>query len=309
MILLQKRLRKEGKVLTSPVVGLLSGLLAVVFGTGAIAAPVTVDLCTAGIEGNYFAAGKDIAAHASPKFLQVSVVETSGSVDNMQRMAGGECGAAIVQSDAFLVYHERRPRRSVEITRNRFLYAEFAHLVCRRDAKVATSDDLLRNPQGRNVLVGARYSGSALTWDAFTLLDRRYEQLATERVGGEEALDLVLNGQAQCLFFVSGLGSEFGRRVDQRGEDLRLVPIRDNALRNAEFGSVTPYETRFIPKRVYNNLAADFPDAGVETLSVSALLVISRDWSDRYRNGPSALLGAVTGAMPAISQRATPGFR
>ena len=57
------------------------------------------------------------------------------------------------------------------------------------------------------------------------------------------------------------------------------------------------------------NLEQGFSDAGVETLSVGAMLVIGRSWSNRYPNGPSALLGAVTGAMPAINKRATAGFR
>ncbi len=141
---------------------LVSGLLAVVFGAGALAEQATVNLCTAGPDGNYFAAGKDIAAHASPKFLTVSVVETSGSMDNMQRMARRECGAAIVQSDAFLVYQAQHRDQPVEITRNRFLYAEFAHLVCRRDAKVATTDDLLRSPERHSVLVGATHPDRCL---------------------------------------------------------------------------------------------------------------------------------------------------
>ena len=168
----------------------------------------------------------------------------------------------------------------MEITRNRFLYAEFVHLVCRRDAKVAATENLLTNPGRHKILVGAEGSGSALTWHAFTLLDRRYGQLSAERVGGEDALGRVLNGQAQCLFFVSGLGSEFGKKVDERGKNLRLVPITEDVLRNAEFGTATLYETRPIPGGVYKNLEAGLPESVVETLTVGATLVIDRKWSD-----------------------------
>jgi TRAP transporter TAXI family solute receptor len=283
--------------------------LSIVFCIGAIAAQAPINLCTAGSEGNYHAAGRDMATHANPKYLKVTVVETSGSMDNMQRMARRECGAAIVQSDAYLVYQRRHRDRPVEVTRNRFLYAEFVHLVCRRDAKVATTDDLLGNPGRHKILVGAEESGSALTWHAFTILDRRYSQLSAENIGGEDALARLLNGQAQCLFFVSGLGSEFGRNVNKRGKDLRLIPIADDVLRNAEFGSVTLYETRHFPKNYYSNLEAGMPDANVETLTVGATLVIDRHWSDRYPNGPSALLGAVGGAMQGISKRALAGFK
>ncbi len=287
---------------------LVTGFFSTVFCLGAFAAEAPLTLCTAGPEGNYFATGRDMAAHANRRYLQITVAQTSGSMDNMQRLARRECGAAIVQSDAYLVYQSKHRDKPVEITRNRFLYAEFAHLVCRRDAKVATTDVLLDNPERFNILVGASESGSALTWHAFTILDNRFAQLPAQQIGGEESLNRVLDGQAQCLFFVAGLGSELARRVDQRGKDLRLVPITEDVLRNAEFGKATLYETRHIPKGIYKNIEVGLPDSGVATLTVGATLVIERHWSVQYPNGPSALLGAVSGAMPAISKRATAGL-
>lgn len=288
---------------------LVVGCLNAVVCVDALAAEASLALCTAGSQGVYFVSGREIAEHANPKYLKVTVLETNGSMDNMQRMANRECGAAIVQSDAYLVYQARHRDRPVEVTRNRFLYAEFVHLVCRRDAGVATTGEMLANPGRHRILVGAEESGSALTWQAFTLLDRRYGQLAAEHIGGETALQRVLSDQAQCLFFVSGLGSSFAKEVNRRGSDLRLVPITDDVFRNAEFGSVTLYETRHFPKAYYSNLEAGFSDAVVETLTVGATLVIDRHWSDRYANGPSALLGAVGGAMPAINKRAMAGFK
>ncbi len=288
---------------------LVAGLSSAVCNVGTHAAEAPLALCTAGPEGNYFAAGLDMAAHANPRYLKVTVVQTDGSMDNMRRMGRQECGAAIVQSDAYLVYQARRSDRPVEITRNRFLYAEFAHLVCRRDAKVETTGDLLANPERYKVLTGSEESGSALTWHAFTLLDDRFGRIPAEKIGGENALGRVLDGRAQCLFFVSGLGSEFGKKVNRRGRDLRLVSIAEEALRNAEFGAATLYETRHIPRGYYDNLEAGLPGSGLETLTVAATLVIDRHWSDRYPNGPSALLGAVSGAMLAIDRRALSGLK
>ena len=283
---------------------ILIGLLTAVSGFTAHAEEAPVNLCTAGPEGNYFAAGRDIATHANPQYVKVAVVETSGSMDNMQRMARKECGAAIVQSDAYLVYQARHKDSPVEITRNQFLYAELIHLVCRRDAKIATTEDLLASPGRHTILVGNKESGSALTWHAFTILDRRYGELSAEQIGGENALGRVLSGSAQCLFFVSGLGSKFSRIVDQRGKDLRLVPLTQDVLREAQFGASKLYEARRIPKGIYANLEAGLPESGVETLTVGATFVIDRHWADRYPNGPAALLGAVAGAKPAIDQRA-----
>jgi len=286
------------------IVGLSGALLCL--GAHAVEAPL--NLCTAGAESGYLEVGRSIAKHANPKYLAVTAVETSGSVDNMERMSRRECGAAIVQTDAYLVYQSRHKDRPVEVTRNRFLYAEFVHLVCRRDANVSSTDDLLSNPGRHGILVGAEKSGSALTWRAFTIVDHRYSELKATEIGGENALDRVLNNEAQCLFFVTALGSELAENVNRRGKDLRLVPITEPALRSAKFGATTLYEMRQFPKGIYKNLDAGLSESEIETLTVAATLVIDRHWANRYPNGPSALLGAVTGATPTIDQRATAGM-
>lgn len=287
---------------------LVTGILSILACTAALADQAPVNLCTGSPEGNYFATGRDIAAHANPRYVKVTVVATSGSIDNMERMEARTCGAGIVQTDAYVVYQARHRDRPVEVTRNRFLYAEFIHLVCRRDANVTNSEALLSDPGSYRVLVGAEKSGSALTWHAFTILDRRYGEIQAAKVGGKTALNRVLDGSAQCLFFVTGLGSKFAKLVDQRGKDLRLLPIVESELHTAEFGSVTLYEVRTIPKGAYKNLEKGLPGAGVDTLTVGATLVIDRQWMDKYPNGPAGLLGGVTGAMPAISARAMSGM-
>lgn len=290
------------------IVGLSGALLSI----GVLAAEAPLNLCTAGPESGYLEVGRAIAKHANPRYLTVTAVETSGSLDNMDRMSRKECGAAIVQTDAYLVYQSRHKDRPVEVTRNRFLYAEFIHLVCRRDANVSSTDHLLANPGRHEILVGAEKSGSALTWRAFSTIDGRYGKLKATQVGGEAALNRVLNNEAQCLFFVSALGTEFAENVNRRGKHLRLVPIMDAALRSAKFGATASYETtlyemRQFPSGVYDNLDAGLDESEIETLTVGASLVIDRRWAERYPNGPSALLGAVTGAVPAIIQRATAG--
>ena len=272
------------------------------------AAEAPLNLCTGAPDGGYAEVGRAVAAHANPRYLSVTVVETSGSLDNMQRMSRRECGAGIVQNDAYLVYQSRHKDRPVEVTRNRFLFAEFIHLVCRRDANVSTTADLVANPGKHEILVGSEGSGSALTWHAFTVLDARYGNLKASKIGGEDALNRVLNGEAQCLFFVSVLGSQFAENVNRRGKDLRLVPVTEDAFRSAKFGAETLYEMRQFPKGVYGNLDAGLSAESIETLSVGATLIIDRRWADRYPNGPAALLGAVTGATPTIDQRATAGI-
>ena len=52
----------------------LIGLLIAVSGFTVLAEEAPVTLCTGGPEGNYFSAGRDIAAHANPRYLKVGTV-------------------------------------------------------------------------------------------------------------------------------------------------------------------------------------------------------------------------------------------
>ncbi len=61
----------------------LIGLLIAVSSFTVLAEEAPVTLCTGGQEGNYFSAGRDIAAHANPRYLKVTVTETSGSMETL----------------------------------------------------------------------------------------------------------------------------------------------------------------------------------------------------------------------------------
>jgi TRAP-type uncharacterized transport system substrate-binding protein len=43
--------------------------------------------------------------------LNVAIVTTQGSLDNLARLEKGECDAAIVQNDAYGVYRKQTPNR------------------------------------------------------------------------------------------------------------------------------------------------------------------------------------------------------
>ncbi len=278
-----------------------AGAVLTTLATAALAEPAPLALCTAARDGAYHAAGEDLAKGADPSHLEIQVVETEGSMDNLKRLARDACGAAIVQSDAYLVYQEVHEDQPLAIARNRFLYAEYAHLVCRRDAGVGSSADLLeRQPR---VLVGRDGSGGSLSWLALRYLDARYREVPTEPVGGTAALRQVLAGDADCLFFVAGLGSGFARQVDREGEALQLVGIVGERLEGAEIGGARLYETRRIPAGTYGALQAGLT-AGTETLTVGATLTVSGAWSARYPNGGAALMRALEHAGPAIRERA-----
>lgn len=74
---------------------------AAMFASPAFADKATFKLCT-GSEGlNYFKAGHILKSKTNS--MNVEVISTKGSLDNLDKVTAGECDGAFVQSDAMLV--------------------------------------------------------------------------------------------------------------------------------------------------------------------------------------------------------------
>ena len=261
-------------------------------------------LCTARADGNYYAAGETIRSRTNPDRLQMEIVETAGSVDNLERLAVGECDAAIVQIDAYLVYQEANRRARLELARPNYLYEEFVHLVCRRDAGIDGIENLAGNAGERGILIGESNSGSAATWRYFTLLDPAYASVRTRTIGGSEALDELQNPDgAACMIYVSGLRSAYSASVDKAGDTLKLVPVDDPDLDEARFAGERIYRFRKVPAGTYPALMAGGKSDDVETLTVGATLFVTQRWAERHSDAHDHLIEAILRAKPAILER------
>ncbi len=267
----------------------------------------SLSLCTARADGNYYAAGEAIRSRINADRLSLDLIETAGSVDNLKRLARGECDAAIVQLDAYLVYQEANRHKRLELTRPNYLYEEFAHLVCRRDTGISSIEDLSADGSKHTVLIGEPDSGSAATWRYFTLLDPSYESVATQAVGGMQALaEIQKSGPAACMIFVSGLRSPYSEAVNDAGNSLRIVPVDDSDLDEARFAGDRIYRFRKIPAGTYPALEMADNRRDLETLTVGATLFISQSWASRHYDANTHLVDAILRAKPAILKRVAP---
>jgi len=267
----------------------------------------TLSLCTARADGNYYAAGEEIKAHTNSQRLQIELLETAGSVDNLNRLARGDCDAAIVQLDAYLVYQEANRRNRLELARPNYLYEEFVHLVCRRDAGIDSIADLAGDSPKHGLLIGEPESGSAATWQYFTVLKPSYASVATQPVGGTQALaEIQEPGGAACMIYVSGLHSKFSATVDKAGDRLRMVAVDDPDLDEARFAGDRIYRFRDIPAGTYPGLDAGLRVRAVETLSVGATLFVTQSWATQHPDENAHLVDAIRRAKPAISKRVAP---
>jgi len=265
------------------------------------AAPKDMRICTGGESGNYFFAGSHIAAQAKGS-VNVDVVSTRGSMDNLERIEKGECNAGIVQSDAFLAYQRAYPKSTLKLERSGVLYNELVHLICNRSAKVGKITKL--TPQNV-VAVGRNGSGSAVTWDGFISVDqKRYKPVQTVPLDGERALAKVADGtEVQCMLFTAGLNTPFVKDTVTAYKDrVELVPTDDRDIKDAKDPKGNPlYSYDAIPSGMYPVNGGLFN--GVDTISVKALLVVSSDWADQNDREYNKFLEAVRKALPAIKQR------
>jgi TRAP transporter TAXI family solute receptor len=286
------------------------GVSALIFAAVIFAAPSRaadlpqLRICTGGAKGNYYFAGTAIAQQARGS-LAVSIVETAGSMENLRKLEDGECDAALVQSDAYMVYKDRNPSSALAITRIGSLYKEYAHLVCNTGSGVGSISDLRGNTKAK-VLTGDAGSGAEISWSNWVKLDPSYGKVATDRVGGTQAVLRVRDGsEAQCALFINGLKAPLmGQVNEQAGDRVQLVPVGDGTLDNAKDPSGTKvYQFADIPGGTYKALQRGFFSTSVETLTVDALVVLRSDWAEKSRRGLDDLSDAVLRATPMIRQR------
>jgi len=271
---------------------------------GADAQDTTMALCSARQDGVYYFAAERIGEAVREPGLEVQVVETRGSLDNLNRVEKGDCDAAIVQLDALMVYSMERVSKRLKVAVPLHLYDEWLHLVCRRESGIEDAGDLLRDAERYTILTGEPDSGSETTWRALTGLDRDYRKLSTRAIGGQEALDALLaGGSADCMVVVIGANAPFMLRVDEQGETLRLVSVDLMDFRDSELVDNRVYHSVRIPTAAYKQLQAGLDNSRIETVSVGATLVIAKAWARAHPKAYDAFKRAVSEAMPAIRER------
>lgn len=264
-----------------------------------------IKYCTGAPNGNYAFTGVAIKQQLPD---HVTVVNTAGSLENMARVASGDCQAAIVQNDAYFVYLQDHPAAQASVERARDMYPEYAHLICNRS--ISELSDLRR---GNTVLVGPPGSGSSVMWDAIVRANPKYKDVATLPIGGTRALGKVSDGEdAQCTLFVAGLRSpammEANKVAHESHGNLHLTYMRDPALFDLKDSKGRPiYQRSEIPDGTYPDglqkeglISYGKP---VDTVRVESVLIDNVDYANAHDGNMEAFLRAVDHAMPAINNR------
>ena len=254
-------------------------------------------LCTGSRQGNYFTWGQRVRS-LSVAFVDVDVIETAGSVDNLDRLARGECDAASVQRDAHASYGEDHPGSATQFVRiDPPVAIEGVHLICSRQSKVLSITDL--DPKQHIVLVGSYGSGSATTWQEFARMDPDHLGKVEARQGGDnQNLTLVATNArydgkvTACMVYVASKKTEFVRKAES---DRRLVLAHawDSRLENRlDPGEGHIYIAAYFGADTYPALSSGQGNY-VNTAGVYTDLLLATTWKDANPQLADMLIGAV----------------
>jgi TRAP transporter TAXI family solute receptor len=262
----------------------------------------TMRLCSGPDGGNYQRAAQEIVKQGRDR-INFTIIDSKGSMDNLDKLAAGECDAAPVQNDAFRVYKQKYQKDAGALERAGPLYREYVHLICNRKADVGRVVDLRAGKVA--VAIGPSGSGSSVTWDSFVLADKRYEKTPTVPLAGLRALEKIKIGdEVGCMLWTSALNSGFMKNDgNAAGEYVHLVKADDGDFANAKDERGTPiYHYADIPSGTYPKIQDGTFGSSVATVAVEAIWAVRGGFSDQNERPYTWFLEAKNKAAPTIKQ-------
>ncbi len=245
--------------------------------------------------GMYYEFGRLLKKAAND--LDVEVIATEGSLQNIQMLTNGKADAALVQSDVLTKIPQKETEQTV-------LYEEAIQLIANRSADIKSVKDI--NAKKNYIYVGPKGSGTAATWQGLCEQDDAYAKIPVKHADYKTALVNVATDPKALMLFVGGLNSPLlkaAEKYTEKSGKLRLAEVDDwdfNDKKDQHGNSIYSFIT--IGKKTYPYLQKGIIfSAKVETLAVKAVLTVGTDWVKK--NGPhvfDSLTMAVKGVQPVM---------
>ncbi len=241
----------------------------------------------------------------SAKGIEVKLVPSSGSMENLKMLSNGQADMGIVQSDVLALVEKRMPGKPM-VSEQSTLFLEYAQLIANKDGNVKSIADL--DPKKHTVYIGPSGSGTALTWEALCEQSPGYKKIPTVNADYLVALKDVEKNPKALMFFVGGLNSEYLKKAEEiskKSGRLILVALDDSSLVDKKDQNGNPiYSMVKIPSEIYPYLEKGWIFShDTKTLAVQAILVLRTEWASQF--GPTAmdaLTDSLNEARPKIER-------
>ena len=241
-------------------------------------------ICTGGEKGNYFYFGSILAKEVKPAGLNIEVISTNGSLDNLRKMEAGECDMAVVQSDAWTVYRNSNSNSALDLERIGIIFDEYVHLICNKDSGIEDIGDLGKS---NVVAIGPNGSGSWTTWQGLVYADKTqggdaYSQIQTNALNGSRAINAVVDGtETQCLLYVASPKTSYMNGISELASktgSLVMAEVVDKDFNDTvDHKGKSIYETAEIDNSWYKGFGYW---SNTDTVKVSAILFSNVKWAE-----------------------------
>lgn len=254
---------------------------------------------TGGKLGNYYAFCNILKGNVNN--LEIDCQNTNGSVDNLNGLISGKYDAIVVQSDVYNEWQRENPGVNIDGLQAT-LYPEPVFMIVNENAGVESIKDI---NYGKHRIYSAG-SGTTKTLVGFANQDSNYQALVANSVqvdASENALEMVASNPNGVMFYVCGMKCGLIDIADKNyGDRLNLAAVDDWNFNDAsdQYGN-SIYSFVEIPE-IYKNLQPGglFSSGDIETLTVTAVLIVSKDWVNN--KGTELLSNLEIGLWPSLDQ-------
>ncbi len=224
----------------------------------------TLAIATGGSQGEYYAFAQALAkvvARHQPQ-IQIEVIETEGSLENLELLSEERVQLALIQSDTIV---------SPSTKAIASLFPEIAHLIVTKESKIDSFSEL----KGKRIALMPKKSGSyQLFWSLsshYGLSEQDFEAVVYSPLQAHAALR---ERKVDALFRVIALGNPAVRQLLNNGQT-KVVAIKQGAALQLFRPALFPSQ---IPQGTYNG-AVPIPPEELPVVAVEAVLVTHEELS------------------------------
>jgi len=193
----------------------------------------SIKVSTGSKQGNYYIFGSNLAEMLNGLGYKTKVLTTKGSIENIENVLKSKSTVGFVQNDALAHYLSNNPEASNTVEVIGDISKECVYVVAKKDGKVKSEDDLERKDV--SIVVGALGSGSEVTWQYITKLDKGFASSTPIYKSGTRALANVANGKYDAFLWVTSpknLENKF-LTTALNNKNLEFIEMDDYSLNNS----------------------------------------------------------------------------
>lgn len=234
------------------------------------APPRSLTIATGSAEGAYLGFGKQLQRSLAANGVELEIVETNGSVDNLERLSAGDVDVAFMQS-GLAIAAEYPQLESLGA-----IYYEPVWIFTRSGLSISRLSELA----GGNISAGGAGSGSRLV--ARQLLESNglsESDVSLSNISGKQAVKALKAGDIDAIISVASVSAPVIQTL-LSSEQAKLATL----ARAPAYARREPWLTHLTLPEGVVNLQRNIPPSSIDLLAVNATLVTSEELHPALRD-------------------------